>query len=571
MLNPPLDCPSCGLRAKVDSAYCAECGFPIGQLRGEKADPLIGRTLAGGYRIVDRIARGSMGEVFRAEQANLGRAVAVKVMSPTLVADPQMVSRFHNEARAASSLNHPNCVRVYDYGETPDGRPYIVMELLQGQELAALLARDRQPPVSRVLDIALQVLSALDEAHGLGVVHRDLKPENVFVLPQRGGGDLVKVVDFGLAKLKSNSRATSGSGLVFGTPEYMAPEQAMAKETDHRTDIYSCGTMLFEMLAGRLPFEAPTPRELLEKHVYEPAPRLSTLVPDRAGFGLDEMVDLALRKEPDERFQSAEAFADALREVVAYRTGERARSDRRSWIRQSFRACPSCNSRVLATTKFCGECGEPMPRESIASVLISSGDSMPPPPSGVSHTSWPPPAPAAEEPSSQPPPMMSESSARSLETSIRDALDSGDANSAIVFLEQIAVSRLRGGDAMSAIIALRRGIDVARADLDKGELDDPIRAVGLLSAKLGDAYAAAGDLPEAHRAYKDALSLTRSGSERASLWTALSRVARDQGHEADALDYLEAAEREASSADRRLTPTEAANSFRTRRRTGEAG
>ncbi|NUO51356.1 MAG: serine/threonine protein kinase, partial [Polyangiaceae bacterium] len=227
MLNPPLDCPSCGLRAKVDSAYCAECGFPIGQLRGEKADPLIGRTLAGGYRIVDRIARGSMGEVFRAEQANLGRAVAVKVMSPTLVADPQMVSRFHNEARAASSLNHPNCVRVYDYGETPDGRPYIVMELLQGQELAALLARDRQPPVSRVLDITLQVLSALDEAHGLGVVHRDLKPENVFVLPQRGGGDLVKVVDFGLAKLKSNSRATSGSGLVFGTPEYMAPEQAM--------------------------------------------------------------------------------------------------------------------------------------------------------------------------------------------------------------------------------------------------------------------------------------------------------------------------------------------------------
>ena len=573
MARTQLDCPSCGSRAKADAAYCAECGFPIGQLRGEEEkDALVGRTLSGGYRIVDHIASGSMGEVYRAEQANLGRAVAVKVMNNTLVADPQMVARFHNEARAASSLNHPNCVRVYDYGETPDGRPYIVMELLQGQELAALLSRDRKPPVSRVLDMTLQVLSALDEAHGLGVVHRDLKPENVFVLPQRGGGDLVKVVDFGLAKLRTNvsSKTTSGTGQVFGTPEYMAPEQAMAKETDHRTDLYSCGVMLFEMLAGRLPFQSDSAHELLEKHVYEAPPRLAALANDRAAFGLDEILDLALRKDPAERFQSAEAFADSLREVVAYRTGERSMSDRRSWIRQSFRPCPNCSSRVLVTAKFCGECGEALPRESITSPMVAA-DLPPPSVAPVSGEAWssgrvsmPPPNPKLNQ--------LTESSARGLEQSIRDALESGDANSTIVFLEQIAVSRLASGDAVAAIVALKRGIEVARMDLDRGELDDPIRAVAILSAKLGDAYAAAGELAEAHRAYKDALSLTRSGPERTKLWTNLSRLAREQGHEGDAVAFLEAAEREAKSADRRgQTPERESRPVRTRRRTGEAG
>jgi len=576
MPRDQLDCPSCGARAKPDAAYCAECGFPIGQLRGEEKDALVGRTLSGGYRIVDHIASGSMGEVYRAEQANLGRAVAVKVMSNTLVADPQMVARFHNEARAASSLNHPNCVRVYDYGETPDGRPYIVMELLHGQELAALLSRDRKPPVSRVLDITLQILSALDEAHGLGVVHRDLKPENVFVLPQRGGGDLVKVVDFGLAKLRTgvSSKTTSGTGQVFGTPEYMAPEQAMAKETDHRTDLYSCGVMLFEMLAGQLPFQSDSAHELLEKHVYEPAPRLAEVANDRAAFGLDEILDVALRKDPAERFQSAEAFADSLREVVAYRTGERSMSDRRSWIRQSFRPCPSCSARVLMTAKFCGECGEALPRESITSPLVAA-DLPPPSVAPVSEEAWSSgrvSVPPAAFPGAGRLSQLTESSARGLEQAIRDALDSGDANSTIVFLEQIAVSRLATGDAVAAIVALKRGIEVARMDLDRGELEDPIRAVAILSAKLGDAYAAAGELSEAHRAYKDALSLTRSGPERTKLWTNLSRLAREQGHEGDALAFLEAAEREATSSGRRgQTPERETRSARSRRRTGEAG
>ncbi len=556
MDNGP-NCPSCGHAVKAAVAYCPECGFPLAKLRDGDGDPLVGKTLTGGYRIVEQIARGSMGQVYRAEQSNLGRAVAVKVMSPTLVADPQMVARFNNEARAASSLNHPNCVRVFDYGETPDGRPYIVMELLQGQELAALLVRDRLPPISRVLDITLQILSALDEAHGLGVVHRDLKPENVFVLQQRGGGDLVKVVDFGLAKLRTGVSTTASSGLVFGTPEYMAPEQAMAVETDHRTDLYSCGAMLYEMLAGKLPFTGNSPRELLEAHVYDPAPRLSTVAPDRATFGLDEIVDMALKKDPNERFQSADVFADALREVVAHRTGDRSMSDRRSWVRQSFRACPSCQARVLATVRFCGECGEAMPRESMFAPLSGKPDVTSP----------------APKPSLPPPPAeLSESRARDLEHAMEEAMASGDANSSIVFLEQIAIARLDAGEPAAAVVALRRGIEVARADLDKGDLDDPIRAVALLSVKLGGAYEALGDVGEAMRALKDALSLTRPGPERTRIWSALSRLASQAGHESDAQEYLDAAQRESASAERRgkVSPSEAIRTYRSRRRSSEA-
>jgi serine/threonine protein kinase len=237
-----------------------------------------------------------MGKVYRGEQANLGRSVAVKVMSPGLVANPRMVERFRTEARAASALNHPNCVRVYDFGETQDGRPYMVMELLKGEDLESLLDRGREPPMARVLDIVLQVLSALEEAHAMGIVHRDLKPANVVVLPQRGGGELVKVVDFGLAKLRTSE--SSGQGMVLGTPEYIAPEQAMAKGTDARTDLYACGIMLYEMIAGRRPFEADDPNALLRLHAFQAPEPLARLAPERAAFGLDRWSIAPSRRSP---------------------------------------------------------------------------------------------------------------------------------------------------------------------------------------------------------------------------------------------------------------------------------
>ncbi|MFO0551831.1 MAG: protein kinase [Polyangiaceae bacterium] len=665
--QPSIECPSCGHRARATDAFCSECGFALSRARTEDAasDPLVGRALPGGYRIVEPLAQGSMGRVYRAEQSNLGRPVAVKVMSNALMSKPEMVERFKNEARAASSLNHPNCVRVYDFGQTPDGRPYFVMELLSGQDLEVVLAQEPLPPMPRVLDITLQILSALEEAHSLEVVHRDLKPANVFVMPQRGGGDLIKVVDFGLAKLHTS--ISQPGGLVFGTPEYITPEQAMAKDTDPRTDLYALGVMLFEMTAGRRPFDADDPQRLLEMHVYDPPPRIAELAQERSMFGLDSVIERALKKEPSARYQSATDFADALREIVAYRTGDRSTSDRRSWVRAAYRACPHCGNLNPPIARFCGECGETIERESLPNGIAAfrTPTPAPSPPARAPlpsrspaarraetldaiDTDAPPPAvqrfrelltspipepnlgePAGEKPvdeepappkantdvrpaeartgaaaparriaredspigsipsehfgpnkqparevpkplrGTMPPPMPSPGSGhevgspgsaklserpppdRGVEEAIAAAISSGDANTSLVFLEQLAQNRMRVGDPRGAAAVLSRGISMARADLDKGELEDPIHVVAILSAKLGEAHLETGDFNAAQRALKDALALARGGQERARAWLLMSRVARAQGHDAEANEFLEAAERETATSRRR--------------------
>ncbi|MBK6516142.1 MAG: protein kinase [Polyangiaceae bacterium] len=573
MSHAPL-CPSCSHRGKPADAYCSECGFPLGQARAEEGatDALVGRTLSGGYRVVEPLAEGSMGRVYRAEQSTLGRQVAVKVMSSGFLGNDEMIQRFKNEARAASALNHPNCVRVYDFGTTNDGRPYFVMELLTGQDLEAILAAEPLQPVTRVLDISLQILGALEEAHGLGVVHRDLKPGNVFVMPQRGGGDLVKVVDFGLAKLKSG--ISTQTGRVFGTPEYITPEQAMAKETDERTDLYACGVMLFEMIAGRLPFLQTEPRELLEAHAFEAPPKLASLAAERSMFGLDAVVERALSKDPIHRYQKAFEFADALREIVAYRTGERSVSDRRSWVRTAFKACSLCGNLNAPHARFCGECGETLERESALPPV-----SMPMATTGpVSRPVTPAPQPRSDVPpqarvtaregrgsvprsdSERPPRSVSATLEHSIREVIEEATESGDPGAALVFLEQIATDRLKAGDPNGAILALKRGIDLARADLDNGELDDPIRVVAIFSGKLGEAYFEASEPANATRALKDALALSRNADERARTWTLLSRVAKSQGHDEEASSYLESASREVASSGRRTSdPPQAAN------------
>jgi serine/threonine protein kinase len=507
-------CTNCQSAMKDGDTFCSECGAKVVSVTESRRDPLIGRTLAGGYRIVEFIAEGSMGRVYRGEQSNLGRSVAIKMMSAGLAANPAMVERFKNEARAASALNHPNCVRVYDFGQTPDGAPYFVMELLTGTDLEGILTREPLQPVTRVLDLMLQILSALDEAHGLSVVHRDLKPANIVVLPQRGGGDLVKVVDFGLAKLRQNLSAPDGS--VFGTPEYIAPEQAMARDTDGRTDLYACGVILFEMVTGRLPFYDEDPQRLMEKHVVESPPDPAELAKDRVHYGLGSIILKALEKSPEARFQSASDFAEALREVVAHRTGERTTSDTRSWVRATLRPCQECGGLNGPSSKFCGECGSPVERESLATR---------------------PPRPAVEAAT---PDTRSMSARHSIDTAIADAEAGGDTPSALVFLEQIAVARLKAGDPHGAITALRRGIDLARKDLDVGSLDDPIHVVGLFSIKLGEAYIEVKDYPGAQRTLKDALSLSRPGRERAKVWALMARLAEHQGHSEDAATYRSA-------------------------------
>jgi serine/threonine protein kinase len=506
-------CTNCHSQTKDADTFCSECGAKLTPAATSKTDPLIGRTLAGGYRIVELIAEGSMGRVYRGEQSNLGRSVAIKMMSTGLAANPAMVERFKNEARAASALNHPNCVRVYDFGQTSDGTPYFVMELLTGVDLESILTREPLQPITRVLDLMLQILSALDEAHGLSVVHRDLKPANIVVLPQRGGGDLVKVVDFGLAKLRQDHSTPDGS--VFGTPEYIAPEQAMARDTDGRTDLYACGVILFEMVTGRLPFYDEDPQRLLEKHVTDAPPDPATLVSDRVHYGLGSIVLKALEKDPEARFQTASDFAEALREVVAHRTGERTSSENRSWVRATLRPCQACGGLNGPSSRFCGECGQPIERETLT-IKARPSIALPTPDS------------------------RSMSAKHSIEAAIADAEAGGDTPSALVFLEQIAGSRLKAGDPHGAITALRRGIELARKDLDVGSLDDPIHVVGLFSIKLGEAYVEVNDFSGAQRALKDALSLSRPGRERAKVWALMARLADAQGHTEDAVTYRSA-------------------------------
>jgi len=246
-------------------------------------DKFVGRTLPGGHHILDLISVGGMGRVYRAEQSVLGRTVAVKIIHPHLLADENAAVRFLTEARAASQLNHPNSVSVFDFGRTDDGQPYLVMEFLRGKDLARVNYEEGPLTFTRIVDVLRQVLGALGEAHDLGIVHRDLKPENVILEPLRRGGDFVKVVDFGLAKLKADTKSTSitNPGIVCGTPDYMAPEQGRGDDIDGRSDLYAVGVILFQLLTGRLPFEAESPTQVVMMHLSIPVPDPRQVAPER--------------------------------------------------------------------------------------------------------------------------------------------------------------------------------------------------------------------------------------------------------------------------------------------------
>ena len=223
-------CPQCASSCDESHRFCPSCGFPIGKVAASADDPLIGRTLPGGYLILDLVGVGGMGRVYRAEQTTLGRTVAVKIIHPHLVGEENTAARFITEARAASRLNHPNSVGIIDFGKTPDGQLYLVMEFLRGRDLARVDHEDGPLPFRRIVDVLRQTLAALAEAHNVSIIHRDLKPENIILEPVRSGGDFVKVVDFGLAKMRAETQqpGITSPGIVCGTPEYMSPEQAAA-------------------------------------------------------------------------------------------------------------------------------------------------------------------------------------------------------------------------------------------------------------------------------------------------------------------------------------------------------
>lgn len=277
-------------------------------------DLAAGDMVAGRFEIVEKLAEGGMGKVYVALQQPIGRRVALKVLRRELATDDAAVKRFFREAVAASKLHHPNTITIIDYGEGEENTLFIAMELLDGESLHELLDKETQLPLGRAVNITAQIARSLAEAHKKGVIHRDLKPENIFISRVEGETDLVKVLDFGIAKLLLGDATTriTRAGYVCGTPEYMSPEQARGEELDGTSDLYALGILLWEMLVGTVPFEAPTPLGTVLKHQNEPIPPVPGDIPE----GVKAFLHVALAKARHERPQTADAFMDGLSRAI---------------------------------------------------------------------------------------------------------------------------------------------------------------------------------------------------------------------------------------------------------------
>lgn len=279
-------------------------------------DPLIGKVVAGKYRVLERLAHGAMGQIYRAEQIELGRLVALKVLSPELPStDPTFQRRFVQEAAICARLRHPNTIVIHDHGTYEcDGVPtlFIAMELLRGPTLGRVLAAGGALAPVRAVAIAAGVVRALREAHRLGIVHRDLKPANL-MLVEDGDGEQVKVVDFGVAKILSGDvDALTLLDRIVGSPRYMAPEQIRGQPVDGRADLYSLGIVLFEMLAGQAPFRTSNPLQTLEAHLTSPLPPIESPTGGTIDPALEVIVRKCCEKDASRRFENADALLEAL-------------------------------------------------------------------------------------------------------------------------------------------------------------------------------------------------------------------------------------------------------------------
>lgn len=318
-------CKLCGQRFTNDAAFCPFDGEPLVADAAQwdsAADPLIGTLIDGRYEVVDSLGEGGMGTVYRVRHQALQRYFAMKVLRRDLARESELCSRFIQEARTAATINHPNVVQITDYGTIPGGSPYFVMEFLEGSPLSALIKQSGPIPAGRAVRIVTQIASGVGAAHRAGVVHRDLKPDNVFIVRDAQGNDLVKLLDFGVAKVAGSAKMTR-TGMVFGSPHYMSPEQASGQPVDHRADIYALGVVMYELFTGRVPFEADTYMGVLTKHMFMAPERFVEKVGDTRELGALEDITLrCLEKKPENRYPTIEALVADIEEVVQLGAGD---------------------------------------------------------------------------------------------------------------------------------------------------------------------------------------------------------------------------------------------------------
>lgn len=311
-------CPTCGGACLPTQSFCPGCGSPLKAAALIEGDPYLGMVFANKYMVEEKLGEGGMGMVYKARTLDVGRSVALKVLHERYSGDRSAIRRFTREANVASRLNHPNSISILDFGHTSSGMSYLAMELLEGESLQDALIEE-EFSLARAINIMRQILSALEAAHALGIVHRDLKPANIYLLTSRSKPDHVKVLDFGIARLRragSMDRVTR-TGMVCGTPEYMSPEQAGGQDTDARSDVYSAGLIFYEMLTSRRAFEGKSPAEIMAAQIHDMPQPPSQRNPERTiPPSLDAIVMWALAKRQDERFPSIREFHRVLKEWI---------------------------------------------------------------------------------------------------------------------------------------------------------------------------------------------------------------------------------------------------------------